>query len=231
MPTQLSNESRSFLNVVRKTADDNNLTIYGDETTKAREMVDRVDATNRANQRQEAEWRAELESIEHQVAGAWTEEQAKQNADAVTRQHNQIVRDIEGNIKELRKVLETPFLNTHVGFSTTDKEPLVRKGKLCGCDGCSILTKIERFEYALPQAKQHRERAIKLAGSAINSSRERDKLRPRLAELRKRAAQIDDAVSRTSERGFSGGLLQHEGTPQRAHPGAHRTPAALTYEK
>jgi hypothetical protein len=186
---------QQFANLVAKTTPSETVTIT--DAPFDRSSIEAVDAANLARRGPEPDWRGELDQLQTQLFWADTEAIAKDKAEAITREHNRMVSDVERNIHELRKNLAIPYLSLHTAFNPNG-EPLVTfKGQKCGCDGCAILTKIQRYQDALPQMKTARERAIRLAGSAVQSSRERDKLRPRYKELAQRAAEIDRARSST----------------------------------
>lgn len=151
----------------------------------------------------EKNWREELAQLESLLKGAQTEKEAKQSCDAISAEFNGYVKDIEGKVKTLRDLLKSKNITTHPGWTGQETEQRVfgtrtgyKSGTACGCDGCVILGKLEGLEYKLSEAKRIRETKIKIAGSWIKGAHERDKLRPRLAELRKREVETQ-AASRT----------------------------------
>jgi hypothetical protein len=197
-------QSAAFGNVVMKNIEPG--VLDGDPSESIKDAVKEaaeIRALNRAKRYPDGDWRSELADLERRCVNAWTEEQAKQAAEAVTRQHNDAIRAVEKDIAHKRDLLATPFLDL------SDQQAIQRQ--------------IERLEGSLPEMRRLRERAIKIAGSAIKTSQEVDKLRPRLQELRRREAQIDEA--RASVKNEDGNFRLE---PSR---GAHRTPAALHYEK
>src|SRR5271157_4072154 len=208
-------DSRNFGNLLSKTADPDVLTIPEDGSHIKKVLADvaRVNAANAAKRDPEANWRDELENLERTVGTSWTEEQARQACDATEREQNKIVQAIETDIRELGRLSKLPYLTT-----------IKIHALACVCDKCVIERKIESLKYDLAEAKKEQQRKIRLAGSAVSSSKERDKSRPRLRELRERAFQIDQATARVRE--ATDGVFRDEGVPSRPNPGAHRpTPA------
>jgi hypothetical protein len=188
--------SQQFSNLINKTANPEHLTIT--DAPMDRSSINAVDAANAAKRGPEPDWKSELEDLQRMLFGADTEVQAKEKAKTITAEHNRVVSDIEHQIKFLRESLKTPFLSTHAGFDI-NKAPLITpKGGKCGCDSCLIVEKIGRYLDTLVVAKEQREKAIRRAGAAIQSSRERDKLRPRFRELCQREAGIEAARSQTA---------------------------------
>jgi hypothetical protein len=207
-------DRQNGLNLVLRNTPDGLMTVdpNNNDGVKAAQAVH---AINDARRQPEADWRAELADLERQLAGAWTEQEAKQRAEAVIREHNDGVYRLEDGIKELKKLLKAPHLAVHSGWSglvrmTGSREEKGIGGQLCGCDGCVLLGKIESAEYALAEAKRQREKAIRLTGSSIKSSKERDKLRPRYKELKQREQEVDAATSKIRAIDGIGGTLGRE---------------------
>jgi hypothetical protein len=166
------------------------------------------------------EWRNELQSLQW-VKNVPSEKSARQMADTREAENLLDVKEHEGQIKSLRKVLASPHIQTHSGFDPNG-EPLVtysdgymRGGQACGCDGCSILRNIERAEHNLGLAKKKFEGDTRHWGEVIKTAKRADKLRARLLELEQREREI--SVATRQSRGalparprMSGGLAADE---------------------
>jgi len=199
-------DSRNFGNLLSKTTDPATITIDPIENQKkvladvAR--VNEINTAKRDARQKDLQWRDELQELDRRLAGSWTEAQAKDNLKATTDGHNTIVKNFETEIVRLRKLLATPYLNLHSGWSDEVTEPRVTSsqnghvGQACGCDGCAILKRIEHNQYELGQAKITRDRKIRLAASWVEGAKQCDKLRPRWKELKERAAIIDQATAK-----------------------------------
>lgn len=211
----ITQENINAFNLITKNtpADLMTVDLNNNDGVKRAQEVHRI---NDARKDPEADWRNELADIERQLTGASTEQEAKQHADAVEREHNEVVKSIEGTIKELHQLLKTPHLKVHTGWNgeirmrSSREEKLAGSGQLCGCDACVLLIKIERLDDALQTAKKQRERAIRISGSQVASSKERDKLRPRYRELKQREHEVDAATSKIRSIDGVGGLLGQE---------------------
>ena len=208
-------DRQNGLNLITKNTPPDIMTIdpNNNDGVKFAQEVHRI---NDAKKDPEADWRNELADLERQLTGASTEQEAKQHADAIEREHNETIKGIEGTIKELRELLKTPHLTVHTGWNgairmrSSREEKLAGSGQLCGCDGCVLLIKIEKLEDALQTAKKQRERAIRISGSQVASSKDRDKLRPRYRELKRREHEVDAATSKIRSIDGVGGVLGQE---------------------
>ncbi len=219
-------EQQNFANLVANTADPAVMTIDNEAIAKQQREGR---AAQDAARPKEDNWRGELAELEYRLKGAMTEEQAKQHLDAITRDHDVNVRKFEKAIKELRELLKTPHLELHRGWTGNETEPKVASsrdgfkssGEACGCDGCSILRKIETLNYKLQEARKLRERKIKIAGAVIQSTKELDKLRPRYRALKQREFEIAEARSNikkslwdASSRSWWVGVRRPDGWPE-----------------
>ncbi|SPF31614.1 hypothetical protein SBA1_100070 [Candidatus Sulfotelmatobacter kueseliae] len=173
-------DSHNFANLIGQTTDPAVITLDGGKAQKkVLADVARVNEANRKKRGPEAGWRDELATLERTVGNSWTEEQARQNSDATERAQNEIVRGIEKEIAELRELQSTPYLGP------AEKQALAKN--------------LERAEWNLAEAKVEKQRKIRQAGSAVTSSKERDRLRPRLRELREREMRISAATAKVRE--------------------------------
>ncbi len=204
-------DSHNFANFISQTTDPETITIHPEAQRKVLADVARVNEANalkRAERNKDGNWRGELEILTRQLEGSWTESQAKENLKATTEEHNKVVKAFETEIVRLRKLLATPYLNLHSGWSDEETSPQVSEssngkiGQACGCDGCSILKRVEHNEYELTQAKIVRDRKIRLAASWVAGAKQNDVLRPRWKELLERAHVIDEATKRVHQHGL-----------------------------
>lgn len=169
----------NLMNVLLKNIHPSLTTPNPDGGKAMREATAAVHAANDKKFRPDGDWQAELEYLDRLLKNSFTETQMKEAARNELAKLDTAVHNIELSLTQLRAALETQYIRR-------DEAAAIRK-------------KIEHLMFELGEAQRLRERKIALNGSGIKAAREKDKLRPRWLELKKREADIRTATNLTRE--------------------------------
>jgi len=133
----------------------------------------RVNAANDAVY-QERAWRDELAELTRRLSGMPSVDEAQARVDGLMASVSERTKSYKDQIAECRKSLKTPFLS-----------PL---------EQTHVAQKIETLEHQLAEFVRGSRVTLALAEGRLKDAQTYNPLRPRLEELRKRAAAIDQAL-------------------------------------
>jgi len=170
---------QNLLNVLLKNIHPSLTALNPDGGKAMREATATVHAANDKKFRPDGDWQSELEYLNRLLNNSFPETQMKEAARNELAKHDSVVHTIETSLTQLRAALQTQFI-------TRD-------------DAAAIRQKVDVLSFELEEATRLRQRKIALNGSSIKAAREKDKLRPRWLELKKREADIRTATNLTRE--------------------------------
>ena len=133
--------------------------------------------------------RDEYEDLRRRLTGQPPESAWKKNAEESVKSINAEIKAVEDSIRYVQELCKSPGLQICPPRRATPPRPPVLG---CGCDLCLFEKRIEVLQDQLNQFKLQLQKTIRINGVRIESARELDKLRPRLAELTKIFRKIDE---------------------------------------